>query len=728
MSLVHQKVDLILQQYKAGKRQPSVLSDAIIDRKPSNSDDLLRQITHDLEDEDVHPDAVEANSSFIRDWISTLLDNGGLDEVASAAKPTTRQVPGSPAQSSGTLSPVADAFSSTSDSLTPLGTSITTNTEGTNDSLRSAVEDQSVRLSNIDFFSNDPSESVETDVSVPGDPDALYSILIPLLETEPDTTTNATLTSHRIQQSFRQQDWNHRNFLTRKEVLNLCATTVRRMEKEGALPLRELTHILDSLSSLVFLGDTNRDGQFREEEYTVTMHQFINLVTKGRHRRIMMAIDRSFKNHVEEPFNLLPWCWPPTAPLEDAPPLSILSGNTKPRKEWMAKCSFSRMAQDADRFVDDIGNLEQVWIAIAPLTARRAITESFNIVRNAALAFTIFEHRGNAIYYSDLDGYIIALGLLGHKNLPSTITSVENKLRGLKTVLSTSFDILCHLIGFSSCLSPFKTHRPTAATTIPPADRLPAFLKAWKSNNMEFRAREIARKMQQWEVDVVEKVSMLRRSLDFDRIKSDALAATTESCAIAQQRVYSILQDDSIGVKVWSLKLFAALTSRIDSRKIRLRVTISSYNGAQSWLTPKKKVSKGKDLEAELVMPFMSSKDELAPVWPLRVNDVVTVEILGVDSLLKLDGKPTEARHIIQAKVWRDVDHWVAEPIKDRLVLRSAWAEVEFDVKILEWEHLREMVGRISWQWTSFLKDLSFYVNWLHSEKGKSVGLRPGFI
>ena len=61
-------------------RQPSVISRALEDNEPIEKQEMLEQISQELEEKDVHPDSISLNKPFLDEWLSKVVRGGGLEE------------------------------------------------------------------------------------------------------------------------------------------------------------------------------------------------------------------------------------------------------------------------------------------------------------------------------------------------------------------------------------------------------------------------------------------------------------------------------------------------------------------------------------------------------------------------------------------------------------------------------------------------------------------------
>jgi hypothetical protein len=70
----------IAEDYRTGVREPTVISRALVENEPIDRQELLEQISQDLEDSNIHPDSISLNMSFVDEWLSQAISSGTLEE------------------------------------------------------------------------------------------------------------------------------------------------------------------------------------------------------------------------------------------------------------------------------------------------------------------------------------------------------------------------------------------------------------------------------------------------------------------------------------------------------------------------------------------------------------------------------------------------------------------------------------------------------------------------
>ena len=77
---VQKKLDDFLQEFRAGKREGSVISSSTIDSIRSDDKQAWRTIRKELEDIGITVAAFDANKEFIYDWFSNTFSSGAFEE------------------------------------------------------------------------------------------------------------------------------------------------------------------------------------------------------------------------------------------------------------------------------------------------------------------------------------------------------------------------------------------------------------------------------------------------------------------------------------------------------------------------------------------------------------------------------------------------------------------------------------------------------------------------
>lgn len=76
---VRDELKTIHREYQTGVRESTILSGSIRGNETHEEDEVYEQLISDLEDNDVHPDAVSLNARYIRHCAQSLAKNGGSD-------------------------------------------------------------------------------------------------------------------------------------------------------------------------------------------------------------------------------------------------------------------------------------------------------------------------------------------------------------------------------------------------------------------------------------------------------------------------------------------------------------------------------------------------------------------------------------------------------------------------------------------------------------------------
>ncbi|KAF2688341.1 hypothetical protein K458DRAFT_427948 [Lentithecium fluviatile CBS 122367] len=650
VSIVQKTLSTILQEYRAGTRQRSVLSDAILERKPTPQNDLLEQVSADLEDREVHPDSINFNQSFIRSWLLQASSSGGFDEDSNSQTATPLSLT------------VATDLTLNDEIHLPYHKNVSFPMANTYSPFeRSSQYQDGVFPDNI---SNRPSEVVEWESHIPAEPESIYNILFPLLETDPDRPPNSTALLHRISEAFRQQDWSHRGLLTRKEVVDTCEEIVKRTASSP-----EHSPFQDSIPGLVFQFDANKDGQLNEEEYTALMTTIVATITENRHKNThtrMESVRRKIHIRRKNFRTSLPLHWSNDGALGQLPPISIFSEGVIVDKSWITKFSFTDMYVKCDKYVNQIGDFGQKWIRDIPADFRARLARSLNMVRDAALAFTLFERRDSNLRYlvSDLDVSWICHAILlvppvsetpesSDETTTSKIAGEEFKMDQLRSAHGTSLEIFCHIENFMIDLMKIRMLDTTGVAKPPKGPttkQIAEFQGAWKSNDMDYRARVIDETHRKWDEEVARIVDLARHRYTMTALRASALQSVDAHMTRATLELEQIFQTELVHVEldIHFRNLARKLKKDITNRVIRLKLTVEEpYH---SWESTKVIFAKVK-----FKPPYKQT-----PKLEMHLCSHVTIAVVGVDGvdLTKVDETAVKEIIVFDSKLWNSRSEW----------------------------------------------------------------------
>lgn len=78
---LEQKLDKLITEIRAGKRQGSVISTQSLESLSTDEKSLWRELRHEMEDVGISTAVIMDRKEFIIEWFKTAIAEGGLDEV-----------------------------------------------------------------------------------------------------------------------------------------------------------------------------------------------------------------------------------------------------------------------------------------------------------------------------------------------------------------------------------------------------------------------------------------------------------------------------------------------------------------------------------------------------------------------------------------------------------------------------------------------------------------------
>ena len=478
-------------EYRAGKREPTVISQAL-DNKPVDQGELLDQIERDLEDMDVRPAAIQHNLPFIQSWLEKVLVEGGLDEAGPEVK---ADAPANGVELSTEPQPVEEHVALQEEQVDAKTETIELEDNHGRHDKWNGQPDEDTALPPVN--DDEDAQSVSSHRSKPDDwrpfdrPDSNYvqAMLAPFFKCNPYDMPQPADCEHRFKRAFHQADWDGNGYLTRPEVVQLSAEA---LQLAGA----DDTDLTDQLQNIVTSFDVDHNKLFNLEEFSNLMLQLIQRSATVRRKQIV----EDLKSHGEEAETLaqirrqeekkpiLPWGLlrnPSSAELpyyDEVLQVHIQSLH----KKQLVPSSFSLMALEAESCIASIETFEHTWLGICPKSLHTEILPALHTVRELARKFTTLENPENPTVLSDLDSALICYFLAKYE-FRKCVSHLKPKIHRLSEVRTDAYGLLRQVQGFAYCLASFE-----AADIKPIAQHFPLFWRKWRDNRIAFYSHHIA--------------------------------------------------------------------------------------------------------------------------------------------------------------------------------------------------------------------------------------------
>ncbi|KAF2437467.1 hypothetical protein P171DRAFT_183392 [Karstenula rhodostoma CBS 690.94] len=417
---IRRELRQILQEYRSGAREPTVVSEAIFSdnhaEKRTRSTELTQQIHTDLEDKDIHPKSISLNDSFIQQWLESTLAAGGLEEssdaVEGASQPNFERL-SDQAHHDERPTAVGDAVSpDRSTNGVPASHIQERNAEERPTTPPDYLDE--VKTLGIDDMSRPPSrtESISSHRSKPDDwrpydtpnPAWVRDMLLPLFNRDPFLDSADTDQDLRIKRAFHQQDYDRRGAIADHKVLRLCA------DLASALNLPAL---LNNLRTTVYSVDIDGNGQFDEAEYMTLVKILITTVMdlkKDTIRETLLvhgheAAEAAQKKRLSKGSDYLLWGWARTPEGSEHLYEDTIAGSYEDTAPTLPELSFTSIIEDARIAVEMIDGFEERWLKMVPKERQRreAFQAPLEIARELAYRFKAFENPQDRRQTSDLD-------------------------------------------------------------------------------------------------------------------------------------------------------------------------------------------------------------------------------------------------------------------------------------------------------------------------------------
>jgi hypothetical protein len=471
-------LDIIVKEYQTGAHQATVLSRPICDGQTVDQDELLEQVAADLEDKDVHPDSIALNKPYLLSWLSKVIAEGGLEElppgighqiegnngldVEANNEFTQRGIPGHEA---GDFHNGANVLKDIDDGVVA--------------SLDEHTSVHSSRPVSVSSHSSQPDNWHPFDRPDDG---FVRSMLDPLFaDAGPPPESERAI--RRISRAFCQQDWGHKGYLTRKEVVQTCKLWITGITNNNAL------------ERMVMSYDVDQNGRIEKNEFVSLFQQLLRLSIDERKRTIASIAQKAasmarseFESYVSKArsrttnfkrskIRFVPWGWIPANERGSSVGVldTILGGSSVRFMDTvrggkvnssvppnLGGKTFSIMAGKADAAEAVIGQFQQKWITTVPESLQNQYLEILNTVRKTAVEFTVFENKKNRKLLSDLDAFMQCFLLLKRTrgDLPGMPRydshEIEKAFQYLQRARTQFYELLGNIQGFALSLSSFS--------------------------------------------------------------------------------------------------------------------------------------------------------------------------------------------------------------------------------------------------------------------------------
>jgi len=419
---VQKQLRQILSEYKTRVRESTVLSDAINDSKMAPEPELFDQLIVDLEDKDVHPDAISLNSAFIQSWLKQAIRTGQLQENAEQASSDLPPPEGEDGTEKALPIPgIPDPDSDPASDSDPEHGMPSTHALDIGD-LQSVSRSASM--------SSHRSKPVNWHPSDKPEPEFVQQMLEPILSglvrdgfPEPGSPETKAF-HHRFRRAYHQLDYTGRGFVTKSDVTDTCQEALQR----ASLPFDQ-----DKLLELVSASDENQDNRFDLGEFIQLMENLFFEAARsvrGYLKDQMSAhCKQAEKDGQSRPIAKEPIPWPFVP--EDADgkkyrnTILDVTVTSHPR---LHQTSFSMMMVNAEACRVMLDRLEAKWRPIIPHSLRSSFLGVFETLRKIALRYSLFENPILGAQCSDIDDGITYLGVAGLFDPENEFPKVRNTL------------------------------------------------------------------------------------------------------------------------------------------------------------------------------------------------------------------------------------------------------------------------------------------------------------
>lgn len=464
-------LDIIAKEYQTGVHQATVLSTTICDGQTVEEDELLEQITADLEDKDIHPDSIALNKPYLLSWLSKVIAEGGLEEVPPDIEPQAEENSGPELETNDEYTQrgvPGDETSSTYDGATSL--------KDIDESVTTLLDEHaSVHSSRPVSISSLSSLPDEWHPSYRPDDGFIRSMLDPLF-TNAGPPPESKRGIRRISRAFCQLDWSHKGYLTRKEVVQTCKLWITDTND-------------DALERMVMSYDVDQNSRIEKNEFVSFFQQLLRFYADERRKvrevdakKSISKVRAEFESYVSDArsharnrrstnfsrggMRFVPWGWVPFSEQGDSTGFMDTIRGVKVISSVPPKLhepdTFSIMAEEADVAEAAIGEFQQKWITTVPESLQNQYLAVLNSARKTAVEFTVFENKKNRQLLSDLDAFMQCFLLVKRKKkiLPDIpghdSLEIEKAFQYLQRVKAQFYRLLGNIQGFALSLRSFS--------------------------------------------------------------------------------------------------------------------------------------------------------------------------------------------------------------------------------------------------------------------------------
>ncbi|CAO2655432.1 Nn.00g104960.m01.CDS01 [Neocucurbitaria sp. VM-36] len=613
---VRDAVERIAQEYRTGARLPSVVSHPTIESKPVDKEEMFEQISKDLEEEDVHPDSILLNKSFLDEWLSKVIEDGGLEEgstdpLPDLQKSSTRNTMTSIRVDQDLTKDAADMNGVTSRAFpsprSPLSRTedraISSNEDNNPDDVAVPTSDNddlyadpdnvttlpedSITVVERNFVSGAPreqrsrSDSTASSAGKPENwhpydrpaPDYVQEKLRPLFHDDPIPDPTSEITKHTIMRAFHQADYSDRGYLTRRTVFQHLSS---------ALAGSPMQVNADTLESIILSFDANRDGQFDNDEFLGLIQELMRKTSQMREMRteekfttiVQAAKTKAARRRAMDSKFFLHWGFSKESGPGQQYVDDILHIPVETPPKVLDDSAFSVMAWEANICVDKISDFEEKWIGIVPKSLQSEYLEPLRKVQGVARAFIILENQNNRLALSDLDAFLTCIQLSSYLEAQRETKGIDEVYSRLEAAKLKCTFILDSLLGFTESLE--KNQRFNAAV-----HNFGKFQAWWKDNHLAWQSNAVCNESVDWD-SVKDAVSTCRAQRLLEDVEQRALLVVEDfaSREIAQfearrAKLFSTPWKGYIStaeISGWSKNW---VSKTIDLRKVFLRISVT---------------------------------------------------------------------------------------------------------------------------------------------------------
>ncbi|CAN9227070.1 unnamed protein product [Alternaria alternata] len=528
------------EDYRTGVREPTVVSRALVENEPIDRQELLEQISQDLEDSDIHPDSISLNMPFVDEWLSQAISNGTLEEGSTAPLVLLPITAGENKASS-----ISDTQHSTSEN----GRSHASLSKGSASPLEAV---KSVHKENVPSGDTDPYADIDQATTRPDDsitvlnggialqdarsranstassaskpddwhpydrpaPAYVRDKLWPLLNDEPTPDPLSADSTHAIVRAFHQADYSDEGSLTRRTVLSHLLDVLK--SAPG------ITHSED-LESIVLRFDANHDGYFDKNEFLCLVQDLMRRTSEARDSQIELEFANTIgqaKIHwadrrAADPFPFVQWGFrrhKDTRWYHDNVRHAVIDGI--PRVTSLS--AFSTMAWEANWCVSRISDFESEWIGIVPKTLQGEYRDPLRRVQRIATAFTLLENLSSRQMLSDLDAFLDCACIFSYLSNEADSQEVDAMSSQLEAAKRVCAGILDYVLGFTLTLEGAETMATSNY------NNFGKFKSWWDLNRLTWRSSKTSDESAKWDL-VKSAVSTFRATQILQDIQARAL-------------------------------------------------------------------------------------------------------------------------------------------------------------------------------------------------------------